>query len=413
MADKLFIFSLIMIWIMLLYHVVLALSGYRYEKKLDKITEDLRLPSSPPFVSVMVPAHNEEKVIERTVRALCSFQYPTDRFEVIVINDRSSDRTGQILDGLAEEYPMLRPIHVHAPEGGKGKSAALNRGLGYARGEVLVVYDADNTPERTALRRLIATLVSNPEYGVVVGKFRVINAKKTLLTKFINIETINFQWMVQGGRWSLFQIASIPGTNFAIQRDVLEEAGGWDEKALAEDTELSIRVYEAGKKICFMPIAVTWEQEPETWGVWLKQRTRWVQGNSYVVVKFMKEIFTLKNKRIVFDVFYFFFTYFVFLSGVLLSNAIFLLSLVGLVELSVEGPYLIIWLLAYLLFIVEIMVTLEIEKTELNWPNLLIVMLMYFTYSQLWLFLVVRGMLLQLKSVVRKEKLVWYKTDRF
>lgn len=192
MIDHIFIFSLLMIWIMLLYHVILAMSGYRYEKKLYKLGKTLRFPEHPPFVSVLVPAHNEEKVIERTVKALCSFDYPEEFFEVIVINDCSTDRTGEILDRLAKRYPMLRPLHIHPPEGGTGKSAALNNGLRHARGEVLAVYDADNTPERTALRRLVATLVSDPDYGVAVGKFRVINAKKTLLTRFINIETINF-----------------------------------------------------------------------------------------------------------------------------------------------------------------------------------------------------------------------------
>ncbi|MDN9010619.1 glycosyltransferase [Brevibacillus laterosporus] len=129
-----------------------------------------------------------------------------------------------------------------------------------------------------------------------------------------------------------------------------------------EDTELSIRIYESGKKICFMPIAVTWEQEPKTWDVWLKQRTRWVRGNSYVVIKFIRMIFSLKNKRIMFDICYFFFAYFLFLCGVLISDAIFILSLLGVVNLTVEGPYFIIWVLAYLLFIVEIMVTLELIK---------------------------------------------------
>ncbi|WP_038093543.1 glycosyltransferase family 2 protein [Tumebacillus flagellatus] len=412
-VDKLFLFSLIMIWVMLLYHVALAISGYRYEKKLDTRAASLQLPDDPPFVSVMVPAHNEEKVIERTARALCSFHYPPDRYEVIIVNDRSKDRTGEILDELAKEYPMLRPYHIKPGEGGGGKSAALNKGIESARGEVIAVYDADNTPERTALPRLIATLCSQEHYGAVVGKFRVINAKKTLLTRFINIETISFQWMVQAGRWNLFRIASIPGTNFVIWRHVLEEAGSWDEKALAEDTELSIRIYETGKSICFMPLGVTWEQEPETWKVWVKQRTRWVQGNSYVVIKFVKQLFKLKRKRMVFDILYFFFTYFVFLLGVLLSDLIFVLNALGVVQLTLSGPYVVIWLLAYVLFIVEILVTLEIERTELTWQNLFVVMLMYFTYSQLWLYLVVRGMLLQLKSTLKKEKIVWYKTDRF
>jgi cellulose synthase/poly-beta-1,6-N-acetylglucosamine synthase-like glycosyltransferase len=162
-----------------------------------------------------------------------------------------------------------------------------------------------------------------------------------------------------------------------------------------------------------MPIGVTWEQEPETWGVWIKQRTRWVRGNAYVIWKFTKQLFKLKRKRMAFDILYFFFTYFVFLLGVLISDAIFVLALFNVVDLTLSGPYMIIWLLAYVLFVVEIMVTLEIERTEMTWTNFLVVLLMYFTYSQLWLYLVVRGFALQIKSVLLKEGVVWYKTDRF
>lgn len=278
MANDLFIVSLIVIWMMLLYHIVLTLAGYRYQEKVMNPPRTFPLPNPAPMVSILVPAHNEEKVIEATVRALCSFEYPVGRYEVIVINDRSTDNTGLMVDAMQNDFPMLKPVHVKAPYGGKGKSAALNFGLQFASGSIIAVYDADNTPEKTALRRLVSTLLSDERYAAVVGKFRVINAYRNLLTRFINIETISFQWMVQGGRWNLFKLATIPGTNYVIRREMIRDLGGWDENALAEDTEVSIRIYETGHLICFMPLAVTWEQEPETWRVWLKQRTRWVRG---------------------------------------------------------------------------------------------------------------------------------------
>ncbi|TCP95142.1 glycosyl transferase family 2 [Serpentinicella alkaliphila] len=87
----------------------------------------------------------------------------------------------------------------------------------------------------------------------------------------------------QAGRWFCFKLTTIPGTNFAIRKSILDELGGWDEGALSEDTELTIRVYNLVYKIMFYPAAVTWEQEPETWRVWWKQRTGWVQGNLYVI----------------------------------------------------------------------------------------------------------------------------------
>jgi cellulose synthase/poly-beta-1,6-N-acetylglucosamine synthase-like glycosyltransferase len=347
------------------------------------------------------------------VRALVAFDYPPDRFEVIVVNDRSTDDTGAILDRLAQQFPVLRPLHVPLTERSRGKSSALNRGLTVARGEYIAVYDADNTPERPALRRLVAALAAQPSWAAVVGKFRVINAHQNVLTRFINIETISFQWMVQGGRWYLFRLATIPGTNFVIRRAVLDEMGGWDEGALAEDTEISIRIYETGRAIGFLPTAVTWEQEPETWRVWLKQRTRWVQGNTYVILKFVHKLLTIHQKRSHLDILYFFVTYFGFLGGVMLSDLLFILSLLGWVHLSLLGPFTVVWILAYVLFVVEIVVTLEIEATELTWVNFLTVLLMYFTYSQVWLYLVVRGIGLQLRTQVRHEAVVWQKTERF
>ena len=397
---------------MLLYHVLLAFSGYLYADKVSKHNLSFNLSHEAPFTSVLVPAHNEEKVIVRTVQALCTFRFDPNRYEVIVVNDSSTDRTGQLLKELEKRFSMLRVVHVSPPLGGKGKSRALNIGLQEAKGDFIAVYDADNVPEKNALQRLVATLVADPSLGAVVGKFRVYNAKKNLLTRFINIETISFQWMVQGGRWNLMGISTIPGTNFVIRRSILNELGGWDENALAEDTELSIRTYTLGHKIQFMPLATTWEQEPETWRAWFKQRTRWVQGNIYVITKFSKHLVRPKS-RISFDIFYFFLTYFLFLIGVFLSDLLFVLSWLHVIQLTLSGPLLLIWLLAYALFIVEIIVTLEIEGTELNVLNIIITMFMYFTYSQLWLILVLRGAVAQIRNNFAGEEIVWHKTERF
>ncbi|UUZ90642.1 glycosyltransferase family 2 protein [Paenibacillus sp. P25] len=282
MGNLLFIISLSSIWAMLLYHMFLTLGGYLYSVWLEKHQSalDYSARKSWPAVSILIPAHNEEIVIENTLRAMIKLDYPKDKLEVIVINDNSSDRTGEIVDRYAGMYPFIRPLHTFPPDGGKGKSHALNRALKIANGEFIAVYDADNTPEPAALKHLVNGMIDAPGIGAVVGKFRVINAKKNLLTKFINIETISFQWMAQAGRWFWFRISTIPGTNFMIRRSVLDQVGGWDEKALAEDTELSIRVYEEGYEIRFLPLAITWEQEPETWKVWFKQRTRWARGIS-------------------------------------------------------------------------------------------------------------------------------------
>ena len=414
MADVLFYLSLILIWIMLLYHMFLMQGGFQhyltYEKVLPEWTKQGK---ELPTVSILIPAHNEEVVIRQTLKAMVQLSYPKHLLEIIVINDNSSDGTGDIVRSFSDQYDHVHMIETKPPFAGKGKSTALNEGLKASTGEVICVYDADNMPEQKAVYHLVLGLLNDPKAGAVVGKFRVINAAKNLLTKFINIETICFQWMAQGRRWKWFGIATIPGTNFAIRRHILEELGGWDVHALAEDTELTIRVYNLGYVIRFFPAAITWEQEPETWKVWWRQRTRWARGNQYVVLKFLKQFMKLKRKRMIFDLFYFFFTYFLFFFGVLLSNGIFIVNLFVDLHLSVGAVALILWGLAFFLFLTEVMITLSIEKTELTKQNILIVALMYFTYSQVWIALVVYSLFVQIKSRLFKQEVIWYKADLY
>ncbi|TFE31688.1 glycosyltransferase [Cohnella luojiensis] len=413
-GNTLFLISLFSIWLLLLYHMFLALGGYLYSVWVEgQKQHPLPVKKQWPKVTILIPAHNEDIVIRNTLESMVELDYPKDRLQVIVINDNSSDRTGEICDSFADKYPFIQPMHSFPPEGGIGKSAALNRALKHATGEFIAVYDADNNPEKAAIKQLVVAFDDQPLIGAVVGKFRVINARKNLLTQFINIETISHQWMTQAGRWKWFRISSIPGTNFMIRKHVLVQVGGWDGEALAEDTELSIRVYEEGYSIRFYPLAITWEQEPETWKVWFKQRTRWARGNQYVIIKYLPRLLTMKRKKMIFDLLYYFFTYFLFLGGVLLSHTVFLLSALGVVEMTLPGPFILIWLLAYMLFIIEIMITLAIERTELTLKNFFIVILMYLTYSQLWIVLVIRSLWLHIRSVIRREEFKWDKTQRF
>lgn len=403
-----------MIWVMLLYHMFLMLGGYLHFWKFSKVIPQWEKNMNDlPKVSILIPAHNEAVVIKKTLQAMTRLEYPNDRLEVIVINDNSSDQTGSIARALSNKHPFIKVVDTVPPHAGKGKSSALNTGLKIATGKYIVVYDADNTPERRAVYNLVMGLENDQKAGAVVGKFRVSNAKKTLLTRFINIETICFQWMAQAGRWHWFKMTTIPGTNFAIRKSILDALGGWDEQALAEDTELTVRVYNLGYHIRFFPAAITWEQEPETWKVWWRQRTRWARGNQYVVVKFLLQFFKLKRRVIVFDLFYFFFTYFLFFFGVILSNVIFITNLFVDLNLSIGIVSFVLWILAFFLYVTEVFITLSIEKTEMTVTNFLIVLFMYFSYSQLWIILVVYALYLEIKRVLFKEDVKWYKTERF
>lgn len=370
-------------------------------------------PGEMPTFSILIPAHNEEMVIENTLKAMINLRYPKEKLEIIVVNDYSKDRTGAIIDEYADRYSFIKAVHTKPPHAGKGKSGALNLGLKHSSGSVVAVYDADNTPEPDAIYYLALSLNKDEKAGAVIGKFRVINANKNILTRLINLETLTFQWLAQAGRWYWFKMTTIPGTNFAIRRSILEELGGWDEKALSEDTELSFRVYNLGYYIRFFPAAITWEQEPETLKVWWKQRMRWARGNEYVIAKYLFGFAKLKNKKIVLDLFYFLFTYLLFFTGILLSHAIFVINLFVNLDLTIGMVSYVLLITGFLLFVIEVMLALSLEKRQLTVKNVFAAVFMYFTYSQLWIALVMNATFLELKRVLLKQEVKWYKTQRF
>ncbi len=410
LAEGLFVVAVILIWFMIGWQLLLTLAGYfhqsaslREQRKIDAMEFEY------PPVSILIPAHNEEIVIRRTLEAMCALEYPADRLEIIVINDGSSDGTGDIVREFAARDSRVVCYDVPQGQGGKGKSRALNLGLARASHPYIAVYDADNTPEPAALRYLAAQLLLHPELGAVLGKFRTVNRKRTLLTRFINIETLSFQSILQAGRWKLLRIATLPGTNFLMRRSLIEEMDGWDEGAITEDSELSIRMYIAGWKIKFIPYSVTWEQEPETWSVWLRQRTRWVRGNNYVSKKFLSEIGTVPGLFLRFELLYSVALYYIFFVAILISDILFLLSVTGVIAIPLPGPYTLVWVMAIVLFFAEIMLALSYDREDTP-AAFILIGLMYFTYCQLWL--VVVGMAFH-KDVIKKEKMSWAKTTRF
>ncbi|WP_436513385.1 glycosyltransferase [Clostridium thermobutyricum] len=414
MADYLAIYSLIVIWVIIFINVVLVVAGYIYYEKVQKVELKEELEYYP-FVSVMVPAHNEAVVIEKTVKSLLNLSYPKDRYEIIVINDNSSDNSAEILKRIQDNNKdrNLIVINTDSVNGGKGKSNSLNIGFEKSKGELLAIYDADNTPEKNALKYLVQTILEDDKLGAVIGKFRCRNKNVNLLTKFINIETLTFQWMAQAGRWQLFNLCTIPGTNFVIRRSIIESMGGWDTKAVTEDTEISFRMYRMGYKIKFMPKAITWEQEPQTLNVWIRQRTRWAKGNTYVVVKNFKYLFKRNAGVTRFDILYYSMTYFLFLSASILSDSLFLLGLLGVIHLDITGYSTLFWFMAILVFIMSIQVAISTEKGELNIQNAGITFIMYFVYCKLWAVVATLGFYNYMKDTILKREAKWYKTERF
>jgi cellulose synthase/poly-beta-1,6-N-acetylglucosamine synthase-like glycosyltransferase len=406
----LFLVAVILIWFMIAYQFVLTAFGYvNFLLSLRERREADREVLTYPSCTILIPAHNEEKVIGRTLQAMMKVNYPRDLLTILVIDDGSTDRTAEIVGRSMQDDPRIQLFSVPSGEGGRGKSRALNLGVARVATEIIAIYDADNTPEPDALRYLTARLVRDRSLGAVSGKFRTVNKDVNLLTRFINIETLSFQSILQAGRWQMHRIATLPGTNFVMWTRLIRDLGGWDEEALTEDSELSIRIYRHGYKISFIPYAITYEQEPQEWGVFLKQRTRWVRGNNYVLGKFLRQIPTFTNKRLAFDLLYTLSLYYLFFVAILVSDILFVVGALNLVSMPLPGPYTLVWAMAFVLFILEILLAVSYDRQDrLRTAGL--VVLMYFTYCQLWIFIVIRAMY---QDYVKREKRVWDKTPRF
>jgi len=409
--DALFVASVTLIWFMLAYQCLLFFLGHLYYRRSRAwARETASLPDSElPSISVLVPCHNEELVIAHTLRALVALDYPAGKLEILVINDGSTDRTAEIARGFAAD-PRVRLLEVPSAVSARGKAGALNFALRQARHPVLAVYDADNMPEPGALRALATHLMRDARLGAVIGMYRAWNRKRSLMARFVNLEGIGFQWILQAGRWMLMRLNTLPGTNYVIHKALVEQLGGWDEQALTEDFELSIRIYRAGYQIQFLPAAVTWEQEPERLGVWFRQRRRWVRGSNYIVRRHGFSLLRARPRRIGVELLYSLSLYYLFFLAVVASDVLFLLGAAGLTAINVPGPYGLVWVFAYTTFVLQLVIALTCEEGEESWRNVLLTLAMYFTYCQLWLPVVAAAFY---DDFIARREIKWAKTERF
>ena len=412
--DVLALYSIFAIWGLLFMNILLSMGGFVYIMRTYR-TDGHKSIAEYPMVTVMVPAHNESIVIRKTMESLLKFDYPKDKYEIIVINDNSSDDSAQVLKNIQVNNPRARIIVINTDNivGGKGKSNALNIALSVASGSVIAIYDADNTPEKQALKILVENLMSDDKLGAVIGKFRTRNKYASLLTRFVNIETLAYQCMNQAGRYFFFKLCTIPGTNYVIRRELIDRMGGWDVNALAEDTEISFRLYRMGYYIKFMPLAVTWEQEPQKLKQWFKQRTRWVKGNLYVLKNNFKYAFDPKAGRMRLDVIYYALVYLTMFTSLIFSDMIFIIGILGLGYVTLGGFSSLLWEMAILLFILNVSITLSVERNEFNFSNILLTFFMLFTYAKMWVLVVLNGLIQGIQDALYHKEVVWDKTERF
>ena len=244
--------------------------------------------SYTPSASVIVPAFNEAVGVERAVRSFAASDYP--EFEVIVVDDGSTDGTGRLVEAL--RLARVRVIR----QTNAGKPAALNRGIAASTGEVVVMVDADTIFERDSLRRVIAPLAA-PEVGAVSGNTKVGN-RRGLLAQWQHIEYV-MGFNLDRRLYDVLRcMPTVPGAIGAFRRRALAEVGGVSADTLAEDTDLTLALGRAGWEVVYAEEARAWTEAPTTLsGLW-RQRYRWSYGTMQAVWKHKAAVWRRGQHRI-------------------------------------------------------------------------------------------------------------------
>lgn len=246
-----------------------------------------------PPVTVLIAAHNEEAVVADIIKALLEVDYPEEKLAIVPVNDRSVDRTREIIDSFVRQYPhRITPFHR---TGGKpGKAAALKDAMAYVNTEIMLVFDADYVPGKALIRQLVAPFF-DPEVGSVMGRVVPLNVGKKLLTRILDLERSGGYQVDQQARMNLHFVPQYGGTVAGIRKSALDEIGGWNENTLAEDTDLTYRLLLAGWKTVYENRAECYEEVPERWPVRVRQIMRWAKGHNQAMVGYSAALMSSRN----------------------------------------------------------------------------------------------------------------------
>lgn len=256
---------------------------FRVERHPHRIVSQPPERAQYPLVAILVPCFNEEAQVRETIDALMLLRYPA--YEVIAVNDGSTDRTGAILDELASKHVRLRVIHQAVNQ---GKAIGLNTAALLTRAEIVVGIDGDAVLDPCCLHWLVRHFDA-ANVGAVTGNPRV-RTRSTVLGRIQVGEFSSIVGLIKRAQRSINLIFTVSGVIAAFRRTALYEAGFWTPDKLTEDVDITWKLQLAGWEVRFEPRALCWILMPETLrGLW-RQRLRWATGGAQVIVNYWSQI---------------------------------------------------------------------------------------------------------------------------
>jgi len=244
-----------------------------------------------PKVSVIIPAWNEQVGIVRTIKSILQSNYKN--FELIIVNDGSSDKTDQMVNFFINNYDGNIQIKYFKKENG-GKASALTLGIKNATGEIVITTDADCAVDDEAIKNLVKHF-SRKDVMAVAGNVRVGNSKN-IIGSIQKLEYL-YGFYFKRADSLLNSVYIVGGAAAAYRKEVFEILGYFDTNIITEDIEYSTRILNAGYKICYATDAVFYTEVPSDIGSLIKQRLRWKYGRLKTFYKFRNLFFSAKGSQ--------------------------------------------------------------------------------------------------------------------
>jgi len=240
-----------------------------------------------PVVTIQLPIFNEKYVVERLLEGVATIDYPRDRLEIQVLDD-STDETQEIARKKTEELRErgFDAVYIHRTDRTGYKAGALEAATKVAKGEFLMVFDADFVPNSDILMSLIHHF-TNPKVGMVQARWTHLNRDYSLLTQC--------QSMMLDGHFVIEHIArnrsgrffNFNGTAGVWRRSAIEDAGGWQHDTVTEDMDLSFRAQLRGWEFVYVPQAVAPAEVPCEMNSFKSQQYRWAKGSAQTTRKLL------------------------------------------------------------------------------------------------------------------------------
>lgn len=246
--------------------------------------------TAAPFVSVIVPAYNEEKVICQTIDSLLQSDY--EHFNIIVVDDGSKDGTFARVQAQYGNHPKVKAFTK--PNG--GKALALNFGIAQTDAEVVICLDADTVFKPNAISKLVRHF-TDPQIGAVAGNAKVGN-RINLLTRWQALEYITSQNLDRRAFDQLNCITVVPGAIGAWRRNLVIQAGGFTHDTLAEDADLTLSILKLGYRVIYEERAIALTEAPDTVSGFIKQRFRWTFGTLQAIWKHRSAFLSLRYRAL-------------------------------------------------------------------------------------------------------------------